>query len=112
MVVKAGENAYTIRVIPSYGSTQTATYEKGNLMIAGMVACSFLDGKIISDGVAYEKVNGNYSGSGTTDQRNTPSAKEREEKRIADSIRVADSLAMVQAEMQRKLDMQRKAKGR
>ena len=33
-----------------------------------------------------------------------PSAKELEEKRIADSIRVADSLAMVQAEQQRIAD--------
>jgi hypothetical protein len=33
-----------------------------------------------------------------------PSAKELEEKRIADSIRVADSLAMVQAEQQRVAD--------
>ena len=33
-----------------------------------------------------------------------PSAKEMEEKRIADSIRVADSLAMVQAEQQRIAD--------
>jgi len=33
-----------------------------------------------------------------------PSAKEIEEKRIADSIRVADSLAMVQAEQQRIAD--------
>jgi hypothetical protein len=33
-----------------------------------------------------------------------PSAKEKEEKRIADSIRVADSLAMVQAEQQRIAD--------
>ena len=33
-----------------------------------------------------------------------PSAKEQEEKRIADSIRVADSLAMVQAEQQRVAD--------
>ncbi len=33
-----------------------------------------------------------------------PSAKEYEEKRIADSIRVADSLAMMQAEMQRVAD--------
>jgi hypothetical protein len=33
-----------------------------------------------------------------------PSAKELEEKRIADSIRVADSLAMVQAETQRIAD--------
>ncbi len=33
-----------------------------------------------------------------------PSAKEIEEKRIADSIRVADSLAMVQAEQQRVAD--------
>lgn len=33
-----------------------------------------------------------------------PSAKEQEEKRIADSIRVADSLAMVQAEQQRIAD--------
>ncbi|MFC2101429.1 hypothetical protein ACFLS7_00365 [Bacteroidota bacterium] len=34
----------------------------------------------------------------------SPSAKELEEKRIADSIRVADSLAMVQAEQQRIAD--------
>jgi len=33
-----------------------------------------------------------------------PSAKEQEEKRIADSIRVADSMAMVQAEQQRIAD--------
>lgn len=33
-----------------------------------------------------------------------PSAKEKEEKRIADSIKVADSLAMVQAEQQRIAD--------
>lgn len=33
-----------------------------------------------------------------------PSAKELEEKRIADSIRIADSLAMVQAEQQRIAD--------
>jgi hypothetical protein len=33
-----------------------------------------------------------------------PTAKELEEKRIADSIRVADSLAMVQAETQRIAD--------
>lgn len=33
-----------------------------------------------------------------------PSAKELEEKRIADSIRVADSIAMVQAENQRIAD--------
>jgi len=33
-----------------------------------------------------------------------PSAKELEEKRIADSIRVADSIAMVQAEQQRITD--------
>jgi hypothetical protein len=33
-----------------------------------------------------------------------PSAKEKEEKRIADSIKVADSLAMVQAEQQRITD--------
>jgi hypothetical protein len=33
-----------------------------------------------------------------------PSAKEIEEKRIADSIRVADSIAMVQAEQQRIAD--------
>ena len=33
-----------------------------------------------------------------------PSAKEKEETRIADSIRVADSLAMVQAEQQRVAD--------
>ncbi|MEI6434913.1 MAG: hypothetical protein WCP32_08725 [Bacteroidota bacterium] len=33
-----------------------------------------------------------------------PSAKELEEKRVADSIRVADSLAMVQAEQQRIAD--------
>ncbi|MCK9220424.1 MAG: hypothetical protein PHF97_09735 [Bacteroidales bacterium] len=33
-----------------------------------------------------------------------PSAKELEEKRIADSIRVADSMAMVQAEQQRIAD--------
>jgi hypothetical protein len=33
-----------------------------------------------------------------------PSAKEKEEARIADSIRVADSLAMVQAEQQRVAD--------
>jgi hypothetical protein len=33
-----------------------------------------------------------------------PSAKEMEEKRIADSIRVADSLSMVQAEQQRIAD--------
>ena len=33
-----------------------------------------------------------------------PSAKEKEEARIADSIRVADSLAMVQAEQQRIAD--------
>jgi hypothetical protein len=33
-----------------------------------------------------------------------PSAKELEEKRIADSIRLADSLAMVQAETQRIAD--------
>jgi len=33
-----------------------------------------------------------------------PSAKEMEEKRIADSIRVADSIAMIQAEQQRIAD--------
>ncbi|MFH1295812.1 MAG: hypothetical protein ABIJ04_00870 [Bacteroidota bacterium] len=33
-----------------------------------------------------------------------PTAKELEEKRVADSIRVADSLAMVQAEQQRIAD--------
>ncbi len=38
-----------------------------------------------------------------------PSAKEMEEKRIADSIRVADSLAMVQAEQQRISDSIAKA---
>lgn len=38
-----------------------------------------------------------------------PSAKELEEKRIADSIRVADSLAMVQAEQQRIADSIAKA---
>ena len=38
-----------------------------------------------------------------------PSAKELEEKRIADSIRVADSLAMVQAEQQRIADSIQKA---
>jgi len=38
-----------------------------------------------------------------------PSAKELEEKRIADSIRVADSLAMVQAETQRVADSIAKA---
>lgn len=38
-----------------------------------------------------------------------PSAKELEEKRIADSIRVADSLAMVQAEQQRIADSVAKA---
>ena len=38
-----------------------------------------------------------------------PSAKEIEEKRIADSIRVADSLAMVQAEQQRIADSIAKA---
>jgi len=38
-----------------------------------------------------------------------PSAKELEEKRIADSIRVADSLAMVQAEQQRVADSIAKA---
>ena len=38
-----------------------------------------------------------------------PSAKELEEKRIADSIRVADSLAMVQAEQQRVADSISKA---
>lgn len=38
-----------------------------------------------------------------------PSAKELEEKRIADSIRVADSLAMVQAEQQRIADSISKA---
>jgi hypothetical protein len=38
-----------------------------------------------------------------------PSAKEKEEKRIADSIRVADSIAMVQAEQQRIADSIAKA---
>ncbi len=38
-----------------------------------------------------------------------PSAKELEEKRIADSIRVADSMAMVQAEQQRIADSIAKA---
>jgi hypothetical protein len=38
-----------------------------------------------------------------------PSAKELEEKRIADSIRVADSMAMVQAEQQRIADSVAKA---
>jgi hypothetical protein len=38
-----------------------------------------------------------------------PSAKELEEKRIADSIRVADSLAIVQAEQQRVADSIAKA---
>jgi hypothetical protein len=38
-----------------------------------------------------------------------PSAKELEDKRIADSIRVADSLAMVQAEQQRIADSIAKA---
>lgn len=38
-----------------------------------------------------------------------PSAKELEEKRIADSIRVADSIAMVQAENQRIADSIAKA---
>ena len=33
-----------------------------------------------------------------------PSAKEKEEKRITDSIRVADSIAMVQAQQQRVAD--------
>ena len=40
-----------------------------------------------------------------------PSPKEREEKRIADSIRVADSLAMVQAEQQRIADSIATAQG-
>ncbi len=38
-----------------------------------------------------------------------PSAKEQEEKRIADSIRVADSMAIVQAEQQRIADSISKA---
>jgi hypothetical protein len=61
-----------------------------------------VDGKVVYNNRQFEKTTDvdplliekeeNYTG---------PSFKEREEKRIADSIRVADSLAMVMAKMQR-----------
>jgi hypothetical protein len=97
-ITKAGENAYTIRSVGGFTETQTATYQNGNLMIGGFVALSYLNGKIISNGIEFEKVSGDNYISGEIGREGTPSAKEKEEKRIADSIRVADSIAMEQAE--------------
>jgi hypothetical protein len=102
LITKAGENAYTIRSVGGFTETQTATYKNGNLMIGGFVALSYLNGKIISNGIEFEKVSGDNYVPGSAGNEYIPSPKEREAKRIADSTRLADSIAMVQAEIQRK----------